>query len=130
MAIVMAVAAGCSADDSRSALERECYEIAEEYCCGVPGAAHEDCVRFNVNAVCIFAGGNALCADVDGKRPDGCVRSSVDFDACRAAMDSFNACETACNVDQSDDCNLLPRACISAPCARPDDGCAEAPSSN
>lgn len=109
-------------------LERACHEIANRWCCEFePGTPkHAECHLEIKHAACYGPIGGAPEA---GCQVERCVRSSVDFAACGAAIDAIeNQCIAVCNeFEDLPDCVYFPRECRTEDCPTPDSGCVEDP---
>lgn len=94
--LIAALLTGCSGADStadacgsQGELEQQCQAIVDRYCCGIADdQSRADCLLFTHGEVCgIYGkGSNPPCRFESG---EFCVRTSVNFAACRAALDAI-----------------------------------------
>jgi hypothetical protein len=116
LAIGAVVLAGCTGGGDGDGLESSCAAVATRFCdCREDPEEMEDCVQTYTFQACALYGGAPSAGCAGGK---SCIRSSVDFAACRTALE-----EVECwGGDQT-----FPTACKTAACATPTDGCPEEP---
>jgi len=132
--------------DGCGPVEQACRAIAERFCCAADDDYPVDspCSDQSCRAQCVLGTYYEACKLIDSEPAGGCgnggpcFRSSVDFDACNAALDAWEMVCRGCGGQYTYDCAAvrdhefpvgenLPAECQSQACATSADGCAEDP---
>ncbi len=122
--VIALVLASCGEEETRGPVEAACHEVAETYCCGLSGGELEECMLNVRGAACNYIGSAPEAGCANG---GSCIRSSVDFGVCMAALDELGdgLCKNTCAIRFFPGCIYLPDECESIECYTADVGCAE-----